>query len=184
MRWRCSLTGRASDRPGFVGCKLAAVAAQLAPEPIPFTLFTAHPDRLPEPLATAAGDPRAFVGLIRLLHKRALAPDQRQQRSLSTAPESNFGAGILVPQICQPLGYEANKTPPMLLIGSCGVLSNSGPTAHGVPACPACPTAAHSVLTIIFTTAAVVRRPRLSPAVVAGTRTGLGDVMRAQERWH
>lgn len=48
-------------------------AAERAVEPIPFTLFTAHPDRLPETLATAADDPLAFAGLTRLLRQRALA---------------------------------------------------------------------------------------------------------------
>ncbi|MDQ3987678.1 MAG: tetratricopeptide repeat protein [Actinomycetota bacterium] len=45
----------------------------LAPEPIPFTLFTAQPDLLPDRLAAAAGDPLAFAGLTRLLRRRALA---------------------------------------------------------------------------------------------------------------
>ncbi|MDQ4091963.1 MAG: hypothetical protein M3143_00610 [Actinomycetota bacterium] len=33
---------------------LLRLAAQLAPEPIPFTLFTARADRLPAPLVAAA----------------------------------------------------------------------------------------------------------------------------------
>jgi tetratricopeptide (TPR) repeat protein len=52
---------------------LLGLAARLAPEPIPFTLFTAHPHRLPEPLAAVAADPVAFAGLTRLLRRRALA---------------------------------------------------------------------------------------------------------------
>ena len=42
---------------------LLGLAAWLAPEPIPFTLFTAYPHRLPEPLAAVAADPVAFAGL-------------------------------------------------------------------------------------------------------------------------
>ena len=53
--------------------ELLTLAAHLAPEPIPFTLFTAHPDRLPDRLAAAVGDPLAFAGLTRLLRRRGLA---------------------------------------------------------------------------------------------------------------
>jgi Domain of unknown function (DUF4062)/Tetratricopeptide repeat/NB-ARC domain len=52
---------------------LLRLAAQLAPEPIPFTLFTAHPHLLPPPLGAAAGDPVAFAELTGLLRRRALA---------------------------------------------------------------------------------------------------------------
>jgi hypothetical protein len=52
---------------------LLGLAAWLAPEPIPFTLFTTHPHRLPEPLAVVAADPVAFAGLTGLLRRRALA---------------------------------------------------------------------------------------------------------------
>jgi Domain of unknown function (DUF4062)/NB-ARC domain len=51
---------------------LLKLAAQLAPEPIPFTLFTAHPELLPAPLATAAADPMAFAELTGVLRRRAL----------------------------------------------------------------------------------------------------------------
>lgn len=61
----------AIDEPAALS--LLNLAAQLAPEPIPFTLFTAHADLLPEPLTTAAGDPLAFAGLTRTLRQRALA---------------------------------------------------------------------------------------------------------------
>lgn len=52
---------------------LLMLAAQLAPEPIPLTLFTAQADQLPDLLATAARDPLAFAGLVRLLRQRGLA---------------------------------------------------------------------------------------------------------------
>jgi hypothetical protein len=52
---------------------LLMLAAQLAPEPIPLTLFTSEPDQLPDPLATAARDPLAFADLTRLLRRRGLA---------------------------------------------------------------------------------------------------------------
>ena len=56
-----------------VALELLILAAYLAPEPIPLTLFTTHPTRLPEPLATVAGDPLAFTELTRLLRRRGLA---------------------------------------------------------------------------------------------------------------
>ncbi|MGH3982390.1 MAG: tetratricopeptide repeat protein [Pseudonocardiaceae bacterium] len=52
---------------------LLTLAAHLAPEPIPFTLFTAHADLLPEPLAATVGDPLAFASLTQALRRRALA---------------------------------------------------------------------------------------------------------------
>jgi hypothetical protein len=45
----------ATDEPAAMA--LLRLAAQLAPEPIPFTLFTAHPDRLPPALAVASRRP-------------------------------------------------------------------------------------------------------------------------------
>ncbi|MDQ4032017.1 MAG: FxSxx-COOH system tetratricopeptide repeat protein, partial [Actinomycetota bacterium] len=53
--------------------ELLSLAAYLAPEPIPLALFTTHPTLLPDPLATAAGDPLAFTGLTRLLRQHGLA---------------------------------------------------------------------------------------------------------------
>jgi tetratricopeptide (TPR) repeat protein len=61
----------AADDPAALA--LLRLAAQLAPEPIPFTLFTTHPHRLPTPLAAAACDPVAFAGMTGLLRRRALA---------------------------------------------------------------------------------------------------------------
>ncbi|MDQ3765279.1 MAG: FxSxx-COOH system tetratricopeptide repeat protein, partial [Actinomycetota bacterium] len=52
--------------------QLLTLAAYLAPEPIPLTLFTTHPNQLPEPLATAAADPLAFTALTRLLRQHGL----------------------------------------------------------------------------------------------------------------
>jgi hypothetical protein len=69
--WQLAFDRLAVDEPAALD--LLSLAAQLAPEPIPFTLFTAHTDLLPEPLATVASDPLAFAGLTRLLRQRALA---------------------------------------------------------------------------------------------------------------
>ncbi|MDQ3763938.1 MAG: FxSxx-COOH system tetratricopeptide repeat protein [Actinomycetota bacterium] len=51
---------------------LLTLAAYLAPEPIPLTLFTTHPTQLPEPLATAATDPLAFTAMTQLLRQHGL----------------------------------------------------------------------------------------------------------------
>ena len=76
----------AADDPAAL--MLLRLTAQLAPEPIPFTLFTAHPDQLPPPLAAAAGDPVAFARITGLLRRRALArvgPDSLQVHRLVQA---------------------------------------------------------------------------------------------------
>ncbi len=67
---------------------LLILAAHLAPEPIPLTLFTTHPDRLPHPHATTARDPLAFTELNRLLRRAGLArvePDSLQLHRLLQA---------------------------------------------------------------------------------------------------
>jgi tetratricopeptide (TPR) repeat protein len=52
--------------------QLLILAAYLAPEPIPLTLFSTHSVELPDPLRTTAGDPLAFTALIRLLRQYGL----------------------------------------------------------------------------------------------------------------
>ncbi|MGH3770589.1 MAG: FxSxx-COOH system tetratricopeptide repeat protein [Pseudonocardiaceae bacterium] len=67
---------------------LLRLAAQLAPEPIPLTLFTAWADRLPPPLKVAVGDPVAFAGVTGLLRRCALArvgPDSLEVHRLVQA---------------------------------------------------------------------------------------------------
>jgi hypothetical protein len=56
-----------------VALELLSLAAYLAPEPIPLTLFTTHPAQLPDPLAIVAGDPLAFTALTWLLRQYGLA---------------------------------------------------------------------------------------------------------------
>ena len=60
-------------RQSPVALELLTLAAYLGPEPIPLTLFSAHPAQLPDPLAIVAGDPLAFTELIRLLRQYGLA---------------------------------------------------------------------------------------------------------------
>jgi hypothetical protein len=73
----------ATDAPA--GLQLLALAAELAPEPIPLALFTARPDLLPTPLAGAVADSLALTDLTGLLRRRALArvgPDSLQLHRL------------------------------------------------------------------------------------------------------
>ena len=69
--WLLAFDHLATEHP--VALELLGVAAYLAAEPIPFTLFTTHPDQLPPLLAVAASDPLAFTDLTRMLRHRALA---------------------------------------------------------------------------------------------------------------
>jgi tetratricopeptide (TPR) repeat protein len=67
---------------------LLRLAAQWAAEPIPLTLLTTYPDRLPSPLKEAAADPVAFAGVMGLVRRRALAgvgPDSLQLHRLVQA---------------------------------------------------------------------------------------------------
>jgi Tetratricopeptide repeat/Domain of unknown function (DUF4062)/NB-ARC domain len=67
---------------------LLRLAAQWAPEPIPLTLLTTYPEWLPSPLKDAVADPVAFVGVMGLVRRRALAgvgPDSFQVHRLVQA---------------------------------------------------------------------------------------------------
>lgn len=83
---------------------LLTLAAHLAPEPIPRTLFTTHPDQLPDPLGTTARDPLAFTELTRLLRRAGLArvePDSLQlhrllQTMLRTEPDQHDMAIVAI----------------------------------------------------------------------------------------
>jgi len=68
--WTLAFDQLAKDHPAAL--ELMCIAAQLAPEPIPFTLFTSHPKRL-TPLLATAGDPLTFTYLTQVLRGRALA---------------------------------------------------------------------------------------------------------------
>ncbi len=69
--WQVAFDRLAADDPAAL--ELLTLCAQLAPEPIPFTLFTAHSDALPGALGAMIGDPLAFARLTRLLRTRSLA---------------------------------------------------------------------------------------------------------------
>jgi hypothetical protein len=69
--WDISLERISGESPAAV--QLLDVCAYLAPEPIPLDLFTTHPGTLPEPLASAAGDPLAFGDTVAVLVDYSLA---------------------------------------------------------------------------------------------------------------
>ncbi len=69
--YHLALTRLAEQAPAAVD--LLILAAHLAPEPIPLTLFTTYAGQLPAPLDIAAYDPLAFTDLTRLLRRGALA---------------------------------------------------------------------------------------------------------------
>lgn len=69
--YQLSFDPLASEEP--TALDLLTLAAHLAPEPIPFTLFTTQAGRLPDRLAAAVSDPLTFAELTRLLRRRALA---------------------------------------------------------------------------------------------------------------
>ncbi len=60
-------------RQSPVALELLTLAAYLGPEPIPLTLFSAHPAQLSDSLAIVVGDPLVFTELIRLLRQYGLA---------------------------------------------------------------------------------------------------------------
>ncbi|MDX8028723.1 FxSxx-COOH system tetratricopeptide repeat protein [Lentzea sp. BCCO 10_0856] len=69
--WSVAFEALAAGDPA--GLQLLNLMAWLAPEPVPLTLITDHPDVLPEPLATVAADPLAVASTLHGLKRRALA---------------------------------------------------------------------------------------------------------------
>ena len=93
--YQVTLAQLAREQP--VALELLSLAAQLAPEPIPRTLFTAHPDQLPVTLATTVSDPLAFADLILLLHQHALIEVEPGSLHLHTALQTILRAHPLLP---------------------------------------------------------------------------------------
>ncbi len=69
--WSVSFDRLAQDNPAALA--LLTLVAWLAPEPVPLTLFTEHPDLLPPPLAETAADPLAVAAVTATLRRRGLA---------------------------------------------------------------------------------------------------------------
>ena len=77
---------RPSRRRNPAALLLLSLAACLAPEPIPLTLFTQHPDRLPDPLPSTVDDPLALADLTGLVQRRGLAQVTSQTIRLHRVP--------------------------------------------------------------------------------------------------
>ena len=69
--WSVAFDALAAHDPAAM--QLLTLMAWLAPERVPLTLITDHPEVLPEPLATTAADPLALASTLRRLKHRALA---------------------------------------------------------------------------------------------------------------
>ncbi|GAB2962112.1 FxSxx-COOH system tetratricopeptide repeat protein [Saccharothrix stipae] len=69
--WSLAFDALATHDPAAL--QLLTLLAWLAPEPVPLTLITDHPDLLPEPLAGVAADPLTVADTMRVLRRRALA---------------------------------------------------------------------------------------------------------------
>ena len=61
--WTVAFDRLAADDPAAL--LLLSLAAWLAPEPMPLTVFTQHPDRLPDPLPSICRGTTSRVGLVR-----------------------------------------------------------------------------------------------------------------------
>ena len=82
--WTVAFDRLAADNPAAL--LLLSLAAWLAPEPIPLTIFTQHPDRLPDPLPGTASDPLAMAAVTGLLQRRGLAQVTPQTIRLHRVP--------------------------------------------------------------------------------------------------
>jgi tetratricopeptide (TPR) repeat protein len=82
--WTLAFDRLAAENP--TAMLLLSLTAWLAPEPIPMTLFTQHPDRLPDPLLHTVSDPLAVADLTGLVQRRGLAQVTPQMIRLHRVP--------------------------------------------------------------------------------------------------
>jgi hypothetical protein len=82
--WTVAFDRISADNPAAL--LLLSLAAWLAPEPIPLTVFTQHPDQLPDPLPGIVRDPLAVAALTRLVRRRGLAQVTPQMIRLHRVP--------------------------------------------------------------------------------------------------
>jgi len=78
--------------------QLITLAAWLAPEPIPLTLFTEHAALLPEPLGAVADDPLAWADLLAVLCERAVARVNSDSLVLHRIPAALLRADSPAPE--------------------------------------------------------------------------------------
>lgn len=82
--WAVSFESLAEDDPAALA--MLTTVAWLAPEPVPLTLFTEHPELLPPPLDVAAADPLTFADTTTTLRRRGLAQLTATSISLHRVP--------------------------------------------------------------------------------------------------
>ncbi|MEU0883359.1 FxSxx-COOH system tetratricopeptide repeat protein [Lentzea sp. NPDC005914] len=82
--WSLAFDALADQDPAAL--HLLTLLAWLAPEPVPLTLVTDHPDILPQPLASAAVDPLALADTIQVLRHRALVQVEADSLLLHRIP--------------------------------------------------------------------------------------------------
>jgi tetratricopeptide (TPR) repeat protein len=82
--WTVAFERLAADNPAAL--LLLSLAGWLAPEPIPLTVFTQYPERLPDPLPSTVGDPLAVAALTGLVQRRGLAQVTPQTIRLHRVP--------------------------------------------------------------------------------------------------
>jgi hypothetical protein len=68
--WAVAFDRLAGDHPAAL--QLVTVLAWLAPEPVPLSVFTTAPGRLPAPLAGVAGDPLELAATVAVLRRRGM----------------------------------------------------------------------------------------------------------------
>jgi hypothetical protein len=82
--WIVAFDRLAADNP--TALLLLNLMAWLGPEPVPLTIFTQHPDRLPDPLRAVVSDPLAVAALTGLVQRRGLAHVTPQTIRLHRVP--------------------------------------------------------------------------------------------------
>jgi hypothetical protein len=82
--WTVAFDRLSRDNPAAL--LLLSLVAWLAPEPVTLTVFTQHPDRLPDPLPGIVSDPLAVAALTGLVLRRGLAQVTPQTIRLHRVP--------------------------------------------------------------------------------------------------
>ncbi len=89
--WAVAFDQLAADDPAAL--QLLTLVAWLCPEPVPLSLVTGHPDRLPAALAAAARDPLVFAEVIGVLRRRGMARITPESRRGPPGPRRARRAG-------------------------------------------------------------------------------------------
>jgi len=120
--WAVAFDRLAADHPAAL--QLLTLVAWLGPEPVPLSLVTGHPDRLPAALDVAARDPLVFAEVTAVLRRRGMAriaPDSMQLHRVPAAllrartredPESGGWAVIVIRLLREAVPADPWNNPP------------------------------------------------------------------------